>query len=293
MLYNQALGCSVLLVALFGLAHNFFLSAGGMLGAPLPSTHPLTAAGLVILAIAMFFRAQWHQAAWLRVPLCLAMILISGLRVAEALFPSHISFFAAGSMTTFLESAGLHGRFSVETAVFLAACFCFELTHERQGTLRLLLVSICLAVLSLGFTETVYAFFLWGNELSVITQFAMWLVSVDLLVRIRNQQPLRSFFSPGKPNFYLQFTALALYLLPMILGAVLLNKLHITAEKSAPFELVFAATSCVLLAIVVTLGTYLDRDSAGESASSMIGSNGKSPADTRRSDPARRKTRKV
>lgn len=172
----------MLLVAIFGVIHNFFLSAGTLLAGPLPSTHPLTAAGFAILAAGIFFRPYWTRSNWVKPALCLTMILLSGLRIAEALFPDRIVFLMGSPVTEALESAHLYGRFSVETAIVLASCFCFELTQAHQTMIRLLLVSVCLAVLSLGVTETVYSIFLWGNELSQITQVAMWLMSVDLLV---------------------------------------------------------------------------------------------------------------
>jgi len=259
-IYSQILGSSILLTVLLGLIHNAYLSSGSLVTGPIPSTHPLTAAGFAILAGAIFFRPAWDRSLWLRHVLCLAMIVLSGLRLAEALFPDTITFYSRGPVPELLATIGLHGRFSVETAIFLTCCFCFELTRERHIALRLLLISICLAVLSLGFTETVYSLFLWGNELSLITQLAMWLVSVDLLVRMRERQPFQSFFQYGKSSFYLQIAALSLYLMPMIAGAIYLQVQHVTAEQRLPFELVFAGASCVMLAIVLALGSYLDRD---------------------------------
>lgn len=260
-IYNQFLGCSVLLVALLGLFHNSVLSAGSLLTGPIPSTHPLTAIGFAILAGAIFFRPQWNRSHWLRNLLCLAVILLSALRIAEALYPGAIAIYTRGPVTEALESVGLYGRFSVETAVFLGCYFCFELTRERHVLIRLTLVSICLGVLSLGFTEVMYSIFLWGNELSLITQIAMWLVTIDLIIRMRERQPFRSFFQNGKSSFYLQITALALYLMPMIVGAILLQVFKVAPEEKVPFELVFAGASCAMLAVVLALGAYLDSDS--------------------------------
>lgn len=261
MIYDLFLGCSVLLVALLGLFHNSFLSGGSLLTGPIPSTHPLTTAGFVILAGAIFFRQQWNQSVWLKNLLCLTMILLSAIRIAEALFPENISAISRGPLTDLLESAGLFGRFSVETAIFLGSYFCFELTRERHALIRIVLFSICLGVLSLGFTETMYSIFLWGNELSVITQIAMWLVTIDLLVRMREKQPFRSFFQNSKSSFYLQIAALALYLLPVVVGAIILQILQVSPEERIPFELVFAGASCGMLAVVLALGVYLDGES--------------------------------
>ncbi|MEE4011475.1 hypothetical protein V1T76_05430 [Roseibium sp. FZY0029] len=264
--YHQVIGCSLVLVMLFGLGHNFYLSSGDPFSGPTPSTHPITALGFLILAGAIFFRPQWDSSVWLKGILCWSMVLLSGLRVAEALFPDQITVYMDSWLSQSLEAIDMYGRFSVETSLFLVCCFGFELSQERHTIVRLLLVSVCLAVLSLGFAETVYAFFLWGNELSIITQIGMCLVSLDLLVRMRNQAPFKSVLQPGRSSFYLQFTALALYLLPMIIGTVALHKLQITPTEKAPFELFFAGTSCVLLAIVLLLGTYLDRKKPPENA---------------------------
>lgn len=275
--YHQVIGCSLLFVILFGLGHNVYLSSGDPFSGPKPSTHPVTALGFLILAGAIFFRLQWARSVWLRGTLCCLMILLSGLRIAEALFPDQITLFADSWLSHSLESVNMYGRFSIETALFLFCCFSFELSQERHTVVRLLLVSVCLAVLSFGFAETVYAFFLWGNELSMITQFGMWLVSVDLLVQMRNQAPFQSVMQPGRSNFHRQFTALALYLLPMIIGTVVLHKMQISASEQAPFELFFAGTSCLLLGVVLMLGTYLDRKKPPENAWSApsSGRNGK------------------
>ncbi|TYC65326.1 hypothetical protein FMN63_23195 [Stappia sp. BW2] len=264
--YQQVIGCSLVLVMLFGLGHNIYLSAGDPFSGPTPSTHPITALGFLILAGAIFFRPQWDNSHWLKNILCWLMIVLTGLRIVEALFPDQISVYAHGWLTDTLEAIGMYGRLSVETALFLVCCFGFELSQERHTVVRLLLVSVCLAVLSLGFAETVYAFFLWGEELSMITQIGMCLVSLDLMVRMRNQPPFKSVMQPGRSNFHLQFTALALYLLPMIVGTVVLHKFHISPSEKAPFELFFAGTSCALLAIVLLLGTYLDRKKPPENA---------------------------
>lgn len=257
-LYNQILGCSVLLVALLGLVHNSFLSGGSVLAGPIPSTHPLTAFGFIVAAGAIFFQAEWTRSVWLRPLLCVAMILLSALRITEALFPDVIAVYSSGPVPDLLASAALFGRFSVETAVFLGCYFCFELTRDRHFLTRLVLVSICLAILSLGVTETLYSLFIWGNELSLITQFNMWLVLIDLLVRMRERQPFRSFFQNRRSSFHLQVVALAVYLMPMIVGAVVLQALHVTPAERVPFELVFAGASCVMLAVVLALGAYLD-----------------------------------
>ncbi|MHA7772176.1 hypothetical protein [Roseibium sp. M-1] len=258
-IYRQLLGCSILLVVLFGIAHNIFLSAGDPITGPRPSTHPLTAFGFAVFACAIFFRTGWEQARRTRFTLCWLVIGFSALRIAEALFPNQVNFISAGPMAQALESAGLFGRFSLQTAVFLVCCFCFELSQKRHHAIRVLLVSLCLVMLSLGITETLYSLFLWGNELSLITLMAMFLVSIDLLFRIRHQQPLQSFLQSGKTSFYLQFTGLALYLLPMIVGTVLLRKMQVSPMERAPFEAFFALTSCVLLGAVVLLSSYLDR----------------------------------
>lgn len=270
--YHQVIGCSILLVILFGLGHNIFLSSGDPFSGPKPSTHPFTAMGFLILAGSIFFRPQWSHSVWLKGILCWLMILLAGLRIAEALFPDHIMFYEDSWLSQSLEAVGMYGRFSIETAIFLICCFGFELSQERHTIVRLLLVSVCLAILSFGFAETVYSFFLWGNELSMITQFGMWLVSLDLLVQMRNQPPFRIVLQPGRSSFYLQFTALALYLLPMIIGIVVLNKLQVSPSEQAPFELIFAGASCVLLGAVLLLGTYLDRKKPPENAWSSTAS---------------------
>ncbi|MGX1496428.1 hypothetical protein [Roseibium aggregatum] len=278
--YHQVIGCSLVLVMLFGLGHNIYLSAGDPFSGRTPSTHPATALGFLILAGAIFFRPQWDNSIWLKNTLCWLMVLLSGLRIAEALFPDQITVYTDSWLPQSLEAVGMYGRFSIETALFLVCCFGFELSQERHTFVRLLLVSVCLAVLSLGFAETVYSLFLWGNELSMITQIGMGLVSLDLLVRMRNQPPFKSVLQPGRSNFYLQFTALALYLLPMIIGTVALHKLQVSPSEKAPFELFFAGTSCVLLAIVLLLGTYLDRKKPPENAwSSSTSGSGRNKDD--------------
>jgi hypothetical protein len=258
-IYHQLLGCAVLLVVLFGLAHNFFLSRGDALSGPLPSTHPLTAFGFSILAAAIFFRPHWNKSRWVKPLLSWFIIDLAVLRIIEALFPNQLSLYSEGVIADALESAGLHGRFSVETAIFLLCCFVFELSQERHHAFRVLLVSVCLVVLSLGLTETFYSLLLWGDELSLITLVAMSLVSLDLLFRMRHQQPLQSFLQAGRTSFYLQFTGIALYFLPMIVGTVVLRKMQVSPMDRAPFEALFALISCILLGAVFLLATYLDR----------------------------------
>jgi|GEM_PF-3431291 len=275
-LFHQLIGCSVLLVVIFGLAHNVFLSAGDPLTGKLPSTHPLTAAGFLILAGAIFFRAQWDRSFWLRGSLSGVVIALSGLRILEALLPGQLFVFAGGPMTAALETAGLYGRFSVESALFLICAFGYELNRDQHLVIRLLTVSGALAVLSLGLVETVFSFFLWGNELSLITQIAMLLVSMDLLFRMRSQVPFRGVLQASRSSFFFQFTALALYLLPMIIGAVLLHKYDVAPGQRAPLELVFAGTSWLLLCLSFVLGTYLDkRKEDGSAYQSCSGDDGR------------------
>ncbi|POF31693.1 hypothetical protein [Roseibium marinum] len=257
-LFHQLIGCSLLLVVLFGLAHNVFLSVGDPFSGNLPSTHPVTAAGFLVLACAILFRPEWDSSVWIRGGLSWIFIALCVLRILEALYPSHLSAFTGGHIVVALETVGLYGRFSVETALFLLCCFAYELAPERQMAVKLLAVSCSLAVLSLGLIETAYSFFLWGNGLSLITQVAMILVCLDLIYRLRDQLPFHSVFRTARSSFYFQFTVLALYLLPIIMGAVLLHKFEISPAFRTPFEFAFAGTSWLLLCLALVLGLYLD-----------------------------------
>jgi hypothetical protein len=116
----------------------------------------------------------------------------------------------------------------------------------------------------------------------------MWLMSVDLLVRMRRQQPFQSFLHFGRSTLYLQFssvTALALYLLPLIIGAVQLQEMHISADQRIPFELAFAGSSCMLLGIVVLLGAYLDRNEVGDVETSPVTGSANGSRKSRNDNP--------
>lgn len=257
-LFHQLIGCLLLLVVIFGLAHNAFLSVGDPLSGTLPSTHPLTAAGFFAIACAILFRPKWENSVWLNVGLPCIFIAFSGLRILEALFPHELSTFTDGQITDALETVGVYGRFSVETALFLICSFTYVLASERQLAIKLLAVSCALAVLSLGLVETAYSFLLWGNELSFITQIAMILVCLDMTYRMQVQVPFHSVFRTARSSFYFQFTVLALYLCPMIIGAVLLHKFEVSPAFRTPFEFAFAGTSWLLLCLALALGAFLD-----------------------------------
>ncbi|WP_299816622.1 hypothetical protein [uncultured Roseibium sp.] len=282
-LFHQLIGCSLLLVVIFGLAHNVFLSVGDPFSGTLPSTHPLTAAGFLVLACAILFRPKWENPVWLCAGLAWIFIALSGLRVLEALFPNHISPFTDGYITAALESVGLYGRFSVETALFLICSFAYVLAPERQLPVRLLAVSCALAVLSLGLVEMACSFLLWGNELSLITQVAMILVCLDMIYRLQDQAPFHVVFRTARSSFYFQFSVLALYLCPMIIGAVLMHKFEVSPAFRTSFEFAFAGTSWLLLFLALALGTYLDSRKQEQSGLRQL-NTGQSPGHASRAN---------
>ncbi|PVB61087.1 hypothetical protein [Labrenzia sp. 011] len=257
-LFHQLIGCLLLLVVILGLAHNVFLSVGDPVSGSLPSTHPVTAGGFLVLAAALLFHPQWDSSVRLSVTLAWIFIVLSCLRILEALYPEHLAVFTDGHITAALESVGLYGRFSVETALFLMGSLAYLLAPERQVVVRLLAVSCCLAVLSLGLVEAAYSLFLWGDELSLITQVAMVLICADLVYRMRDEVPFHSVFRKARTSFYVRFTVLALYLLPMIIGAVLLHEFKVSPAFRTPFEFAFAGTSWLMLGLGLSIGTFLD-----------------------------------
>ncbi len=260
-LFHQFIGCSVFLVIFLGLLHNVMLSAGDSISGKLPSTHPLTAAGFFILAGTFFFHHAWEHRPLLRGLVSTFFMLISFFRILDALLPEHFSVFSGGGMTAFLESHGLYGRFSVETALFLMFAFGFELSQFNQPVVRLVTVSGCLAVLSLALVEAIFMFFLWGNELSLITMIAMLLVAVDQLYRMRLEVPFHSVLQVNWPAFYRQIAVLALYLFPMALGTFFLQSLHVTPALLAHYQYVLAGSSWLLLCLALLFGTFLDKRS--------------------------------
>lgn len=258
-LFQHTIGCALLLVVLAGLYHNVFLSAGDAVTGHLPSTHPLTALGFSTLAFAIFFIRQWERSGLVRNAISIFFVAASSVRVLEALYPENVSVFSGGPATEVLEAAGLYGRYSVETALFLMFCFGFELSRRNHPLVRLFMVAGGVGILSIGLVEVVFDLLLWGNELAFLTQLAMLLVSVDLIYRMRREVPFDSLFLSTRSSLIFQGLAVAVYVLPIVSGVVLLQNLQPERLDPLPVEVAIAGASWCLLCLTLIACAFYSR----------------------------------
>ncbi|TYC56458.1 hypothetical protein FMN50_11150 [Rhodobacterales bacterium] len=189
----------------------------------------------------------------------IAVIAVSVVRILEALFSERLQIFAGGSLTEGLESIGMYGRFSVETALFFIFCFGFELSRRTMRGVTVLMMAGTVGILSFGLVEVVFGYFLWGNELSFITQIAMLLVAADLVYRMRREVPFRGLFRARRISLFFQVAAVAVYVLPMIVGVWYVRNWELSPDNKAPFEFVFAGASWALLCLTLMASAFFSR----------------------------------
>ncbi|MBL3594059.1 GGDEF domain-containing protein [Rhodovulum sulfidophilum] len=253
----RVLGLTILMAIGLGLLQNLLDPPADTAAA----LHLLPATGFAVFGLLFLLR---RQPSGLRGPVRMLACIVALLaieRLFEASVPGWIRIVGHPRLEHALESTGLQGVLSVETAFVLAMLNLALLAepHQRQTSLLFLAaawVGTTMGVLKLAFNLT-----LWRGEMSPYALAIMILVCSAQTLKLRDQPFLRPLFARTSYGTYTRALVAGALLVPWMSGFLYFLNVHPDPASHLALELAFGFIGWIMLALVLVIGHLMEKSS--------------------------------
>jgi len=248
---------SILLIVLLGSAHNLFLS-GKTLTA---SLHPLSAAGYVVLAIALTIPARLRTCRRVLSAVQTGVVAVSIERLLETFVPGWPQLLDAPVFLEWKANLGFAGSFSVETALALTFLHLTLLLERTDRRLSLAALMGAWGISTLSTLQTVFAVLLWHASLSVFSLTCMLIGAVTLTERFKDMALLSPVFSVKSDGLVVRSLLIGALVIPWFAGFLYFQLASVSQADHYILEFIFGLIGWAMMALVLVTGHVMERAS--------------------------------